>query len=99
MIMDTDTVETCLLATGDERGEIRQRSSHRDSEIDADPGHVAKAPSFSSVQYGASSGMRTEPRLLARASTGGELPRCTLRQQWPTCDRFSRAPAACRSPL
>src|SRR6516225_5507835 len=47
MIVDTDAVEACLLAAGDERGEVRQRSSNRDSEIDADPGHLRKAPLFS----------------------------------------------------
>src|SRR5262249_33616777 len=46
MIMDTDAVEACLLAAGDERGEVRQRSPNRDSEIDADPGHLTKAPLF-----------------------------------------------------
>jgi hypothetical protein len=48
MIMDTDAVEACLLAADDERGEVRQRSPNRDAEIDADPGHLTKAPSFSS---------------------------------------------------
>jgi hypothetical protein len=47
MIMDTDAVEACLLAADDERGEVRQRSPNRDSEIDADPGHLTKAPLFS----------------------------------------------------
>jgi hypothetical protein len=47
MIMDTDAVEACLLAAGDERGEVRQRSPNRDSEIDADPGHLTRAPLFS----------------------------------------------------
>jgi hypothetical protein len=47
MIMDADAVEACLLAAGDERGDVRQRSSNRDSDIDADPGHLTKAPSFS----------------------------------------------------
>src|SRR5262245_9363680 len=49
MIMDTDAVEACLLAAGDERGEVGQRSPNRDSQIDADPGHLTKAPSFSSL--------------------------------------------------
>jgi hypothetical protein len=48
MIMDTDTVETRLLAAHDERGEVGQRSSNRDSEIDADPRHLTKAPLFAS---------------------------------------------------
>src|SRR5262245_25394711 len=47
MIVDTDTVEAGLLAADDERGEVRQRSPNRDSEIDADPGHLTKAPLFS----------------------------------------------------
>ena len=46
--MDTDTVEACLLAAHDERGEVGQRSPNRDSEIDADPRHLTKAPSFAS---------------------------------------------------
>jgi hypothetical protein len=46
MIMDTDTVEACLLAARDERGEVGQRSPNRDSEVDADPRHLMTAPSF-----------------------------------------------------
>src|SRR5215475_3403013 len=49
MVVDTDAVEARLLAAGDERGEVRQRSPNRDSQIDADPGHLTKAPSFSSL--------------------------------------------------
>src|SRR5262249_39477622 len=49
MVVDTDAVEACLLAAGDERGEVGQRSPNRDSQIDADPGHLTKAPSFSSL--------------------------------------------------
>src|SRR5215470_4579746 len=44
MIMDSDAVEACLLAADDERGKVRQRSPNGDSEIDADPGHLTKAP-------------------------------------------------------
>jgi hypothetical protein len=48
MIMDTDTVEARLLAAHDERGEVGQRSPNRDSDVDADPRHLMKAPSFAS---------------------------------------------------
>jgi hypothetical protein len=47
MIMDTDAVEAYLLAADDERGKLRQGSADRDSESDADPGHLTKAPSYS----------------------------------------------------
>jgi hypothetical protein len=47
MIMDADPVEACLLAAGDERGDVRQRPADRDAEVDADPGHLMNAPAFS----------------------------------------------------
>jgi hypothetical protein len=37
--MDADTVEACLLAADDERGEVRQGPTDRNSQRDADPGH------------------------------------------------------------
>src|SRR5262249_56179950 len=42
MIMDTDTVEACLLAAHDEPGDVRQWSANRDSEIEVEPDHLAK---------------------------------------------------------
>src|SRR5262249_46310674 len=47
MIVDADPVEACLLAAGDERGDVRQRAADGDAEIDADPGHLTKAPALS----------------------------------------------------
>jgi hypothetical protein len=40
MIMDADTVEACLLATGDKSGELGQGPANRDPESDADRGHL-----------------------------------------------------------
>jgi hypothetical protein len=57
--MDTDAVEACLLAAADERGEVRQRSPNWDSEVDTDPGHLTKVPSFCLGRYRAFSAMRT----------------------------------------
>src|SRR5215813_13583712 len=73
MVVDTDAVEACLLAAGDERGEVRQRSPNRDSKIDADPGHLTKAPYFRARRYGASSGMRTEQSAFCPATQRSAL--------------------------
>jgi hypothetical protein len=47
MIMDADPVEACVLAAGDERGDVWQWPADRDAEIDSDPGHLTKAPALS----------------------------------------------------
>src|ERR671936_1300099 len=47
MVMNADAVEACLLAAGDEGGEVRQGAPNGDSDIHADPLHLREAPSFS----------------------------------------------------
>src|SRR5258707_15317743 len=59
MIMDTDAVEACRLAAGDEGGEVGQGSTNRDSESDADRGHLTRLLRFRRRRYGAWSGLRT----------------------------------------
>src|SRR5689334_16976111 len=47
MVMDADAVEACVLAAGDEGGELRQGAPNGHSDIHSDPRHLRKAPSFS----------------------------------------------------
>ena len=44
--MDTRPVETRLLAAAYERGDVGQGPTNRDANIDANPGHLMKTPSF-----------------------------------------------------
>src|SRR5260370_18471137 len=59
MIMDTDAVEACRLAASDERGEVGQGSTNRDSESDTDRGHLLRLLRFRPRRYGAWSGLTT----------------------------------------
>jgi hypothetical protein len=40
MIVDADTVETCVFAADNERCEVRQGPTDRNSESDTDAGHL-----------------------------------------------------------
>jgi hypothetical protein len=48
MVVDPDTVKSCLLAANDERGEVRQGPTDRNSERDPDPSHPDDTSSFPS---------------------------------------------------
>jgi hypothetical protein len=39
VVMDANTIKTCVLAAGDERCEVRQGPTDRNSKSDANPGH------------------------------------------------------------
>ena len=39
VIVDADAIEACVLATGDERGDVWQGPADRDSKSDANPSH------------------------------------------------------------
>jgi hypothetical protein len=39
VVMDANTIKTCVLAAGDESCEIRQGPTDRNSKSDANPGH------------------------------------------------------------
>jgi hypothetical protein len=39
MVVNADTVEACRLASGDERGDLRQRPADRNPERDTEPVH------------------------------------------------------------
>src|SRR5258708_4408339 len=70
MIMDTDAVEACRLAAGDEGGEVGQASTNRNSQRDADRGHLTRLLRFRRRRYGAWSGLRTAQADSRMSGTG-----------------------------
>jgi hypothetical protein len=54
--MDADTLEACLLAAGNERGEVRQGPANRDPESDADRRHLTSFPKIRTETYDGSPG-------------------------------------------
>src|SRR5262249_3699940 len=81
MIMDSDAVEACLLAADDERGEVKQRSPNGDSEIDADPGHLTKAPLFSIPTIRSFRRNENRAKRFLRRDASGRA------RHWPACRR------------
>src|SRR5215831_15463797 len=81
MIMDSDAVEACLLAADDERGKVRQRSPNGDSEIDADPGHLTKAPLFSIPTIRSFRRNENRAKRFLRRDASGRA------RHWPACRR------------
>src|SRR5258708_14541747 len=70
MIMDTDAVEACRLAAGDEGGEVGQASTNRNAEAGADGGHLTGLLRFRRRRYGAWSGLRTAQADSRMSGTG-----------------------------
>src|SRR5262245_56193018 len=86
MVMDANTIETCVLAAGDERGQLGQGSTDRNAKGEVNPGHSTSFFTWRARRHGDM--LQTQCLNLVHTRKG----RFPEQRRWPAV----RAPVAAR---